>query len=345
MKSFALSFVCLLILSGAVVNVEAAPGDPRFISGVLEWPRAITNEPFVIVRGDDGVLYYIGIATVRRDGIGSGPRMSVLGIEGRSAHEITAVGVGSGVTPEAALAVLQGIRPTVAPPAGSVGVAAPPASPPVSSAASSIAPAAGVTVAPLAAPPVSSPAPPVVAPAAPAAPSAPAAAPTAPASTAPMISGPTAAAPTAVPPAAAPHAAPAHVVPAANGRVAVAPSPTPGVPAVAPAAAPAPAAVAPAVAPAPTAAVVAAPVGLAPLIPVDDRRWTELTGEVEALVGRTLLLKVDGGRVTVDVSGLSANMERLVTPGSKVKVYGVPVEMRFKAMGFIDPDARGTRTR
>jgi hypothetical protein len=77
------------------------------------------------------------------------------------------------------------------------------------------------------------------------------------------------------------------------------------------------------------------------MLPVDDRRWTELTGEVETLVGRTLVLKVDGGRVIVDVSSLSANLERMVAPGSRVKVYGVPVELRFKAMGFIDPDARG----
>jgi hypothetical protein len=85
-------------------------------------------------------------------------------------------------------------------------------------------------------------------------------------------------------------------------------------------------------------------VATAPMVPVDDRRWTELVGEVERFVGRTLILKVDGGRVSVDVSSLSGNLERMVAPGSKVKVYGVPVELRFKAMGFIDPDARG-RTR
>jgi hypothetical protein len=77
------------------------------------------------------------------------------------------------------------------------------------------------------------------------------------------------------------------------------------------------------------------------MLPVDDRRWTEVTGEIEAFVGRTVVLKVDGGRVTVDVSSLSGNLERMVAPGSKVKFYGVPVELRFKAMGFIDPDARG----
>jgi hypothetical protein len=105
-----------------------------------------------------------------------------------------------------------------------------------------------------------------------------------------------------------------------------------------------PAAPVPVALPVPTAA--ASPiVASAPMVPVDDRRWTELTGEVEAFIGRTLILKVDGGRVTVDVSSLSGNLERMVAPGSKVKVYGVPVELRFKAMGFIDPDARGTRGR
>jgi hypothetical protein len=81
----------------------------------------------------------------------------------------------------------------------------------------------------------------------------------------------------------------------------------------------------------------------APMIPVDDRRWTEVTGEIEAFVGRTVVLKVDGGRVTVDVSSLKGNLERVVAPGTTVRFYGVPVELRFKAMGFIDPDARGRR--
>jgi hypothetical protein len=81
------------------------------------------------------------------------------------------------------------------------------------------------------------------------------------------------------------------------------------------------------------------------LVPTDDHRWVELIGEVETLSGRTLVLKVDGGRVSVDLSSLRANLERLVTPGSMVKIYGVPVELRFKAMGFIDPDARARAPR
>lgn len=279
-----LFFACVILIMSPLVAV-AGPGDPRLVNGVLEWPRAVTNEPFVIVRGDDGVLYYIGVAAARRDGaVTAGARVSVLGIEGRSAHEITAVGFGSGATPEAALAQLQG-------------GARPPATPPV--------PSAPVAVAALPAP---------VAPA-----SAPVSTPAAP-----------------VAPSPAPVAAPSTPVMAPPAPMAAPPAPV--------AAAPIPVAPQPAVVPASTAAAAPAPPAIAataPMLPVDDRRWTELTGEVETLVGRTLVLKVDGGRVIVDVSSLSANLERMVAPGSKVKVYGVPVELRFKAMGFIDPDARG----
>lgn len=279
-----LFFACVILIMSPLVAV-AGPGDPRLVNGVLEWPRAVTNEPFVIVRGDDGVLYYIGVAAARRDGaVTAGARVSVLGIEGRSAHEITAVGFGSGATPEAALAQLQGgARPPATPPVPSapVAVAAPPAP---------VAPASA---------PVSTPAAPVA-------------------------------------PSPAPVAAPSTPVMAPPAPMAAPPAPV--------AAAPIPVAPQPAVVPASTAAAAPAPPAIAataPMLPVDDRRWTELTGEVETLVGRTLVLKVDGGRVIVDVSSLSANLERMVAPGSKVKVYGVPVELRFKAMGFIDPDARG----
>jgi len=72
----------------------------------------------------------------------------------------------------------------------------------------------------------------------------------------------------------------------------------------------------------------------------DERRWTEISGVVESLVGRTLVLRSEEGRIAVDVSSLSQNLERMVTPGSTVRVYGVPIEVRFKAMGFFDPGTR-----
>jgi hypothetical protein len=311
MKSVRLVLACITLVATPLIAF-AAPGDPRLVNGVLEWPRTVANESFVIVRGDDGVLYYVGLAATRRDGtLAAGARVSVLGIEGRNAHEITAVGFGSGATTEAALAQLQGARTLVAP-------AAPAAAP---------TPAAPPAAAPAAAP--------VAAPA----PAGPPPAPAGPAAVSPRPATPVAA-PTAH---ATPSLAPAAVAPASG----VSP-PTPAAPAggAAAIAAPAPAAMPPGVVPTAATSPVPAPppiAATAPMVPVDDRRWTEVSGEIEAFVGRTVVLKVDGGRVTVDVSSLSGNLERMVAPGSKVKFYGVPVELRFKAMGFIDPDARGRR--
>ena len=63
----------------------------------------------------------------------------------------------------------------------------------------------------------------------------------------------------------------------------------------------------------------------------------EISGVVESLSGRTLVIRSDEGRVAVDVSSLSVNLDRIVAPGSMVRVYGLPVELRFKAMGVVDP--------
>ena len=240
---------------GLPVAAVAGAGDPRLISGVVEWPPALTNEPFVIVRGNDGVLYYVGVAATRRDGtVSAGSRISVIGLEGRNRHEINAVGIGSGPTGEAALAQL------LAAPAGDV-------------APSSTAKSAAATTQP---------------------------------------SRQAAAQPSAPSP---------GVVPAAQ-------SPKPTIDETASTPAPvARATPSPSIAPAPM------------MIPTDKPRWVELAGEVESVSASTLVLKVDGGRVSVDVSNLRA-VERSLVPGATVKVYGVPVELRFKAMGFIETNAR-----
>ena len=80
MQAFVVLLTVALVLVAHVVAV-AGPGDPRLVNGVLEWPRTVTNEPFLVVRGDDGVLYYVGIAAARRDGpLAGGARVSVLGV-------------------------------------------------------------------------------------------------------------------------------------------------------------------------------------------------------------------------------------------------------------------------
>lgn len=342
MKRARFVLACIMLVATPLIAI-AAPGDPRLVNGVLEWPRTVTNESFVIVRGDDGVLYYVGLVPTRRDGtVTAGARVAVLGIEGRGAHEITAVGFGSGATTEAALAQLQGARSPAA--AAAPAAVAPPAPVPVAAppvVAPAAAPPAAAPVAAPAAPPAPTVAAPIAAPAAPPV-TAPVSQPPAPASPQPAPAAPSATSPKPVSPAPAPPAQATASVAATPAPV-VSPTPVPAAPApvVATPVPPAPGVVPTAVT-TPKAAVAppAAPLS-APMLPVDDRRWTEVTGEIEAFVGRTVVLKVDGGRVTVDVSSLSGNLERMVAPGTKVKFYGVPVELRFKAMGFIDPDARG----
>ena len=288
-----------LLVLGVPLTAGADPGDPRLVSGVLEWPVVATSTPFVIIRGDNGVLYYVSVAAARRAGaVKAGARVSVLGIEGPTAHEIRAVGMGSGPTAEAALADLQAAPapPAVAPaPAGATPVAA--AAPPAAPGPAGAAPA-------------------------------------------PVAATPTTAAPS--PAAITPPTASAAPTPAASA------APTPAAPASEIAAAPKPskpatAATEPAVVPASTTSPTksAAPAATieptAPLVvPSPDQRWVELVGEVERVVGHTLVLKVNGGRVSVDLSGLvGGNAERLFAPGSTVKVYGVPVELKFRAMGFL----------
>ncbi len=296
MSSSRVFAVCAtLLVLGMPLTAGADPGDPRLVSGVLEWPVVATSTPFVIMRGDNGVLYYVSVAAARRAGaVKAGARVSVLGIEGPTAHEIRAVGMGSGPTAEAALADLQ------AAPAPSAVAPAPAGATPVAAAAPPAAPG------PAATPTTAAPSPAAITP------------PTA--STIPVATTPAAsAAPT-------PAAAPAS-------EIAAAPKPSkPATAATEPAAVPAST-----TSPTQSAAPAATIEPTAPLVvPSADQRWVELVGEVERVVGRTLVLKVNGGRVSVDMSGLvGGNAERLFAPGSTVKVYGVPVELKFRAMGFL----------
>src|SRR5215470_19322032 len=111
MKSSRTILVVIVVVLAAHAAAIAGPGDPRLVNGVLEWPRALTNEPFIVVRGDDNVLYYVTIAAARRDAtLTGGARIAVLGLEGRTPHEITALGVGAGDSAASALANLQNAK-------------------------------------------------------------------------------------------------------------------------------------------------------------------------------------------------------------------------------------------
>jgi hypothetical protein len=93
------SLIALTILGLSAGAAGAAPGDPRVLQGTLEWPSTVASEPFMVVRGEDGRLYYADISAAQRrtpEPMTSGSRVAVLGVEGARPHEISALAVGAG---------------------------------------------------------------------------------------------------------------------------------------------------------------------------------------------------------------------------------------------------------
>src|SRR2546422_977246 len=91
--------VALMVVSGFASPAQAAPGDPRLVQGVLEWPAKLTVEPFVVIRADDGRWYYAEVKAAKRFESGplsAGGRGTVLGTEAARPHEIAAIAFRSG---------------------------------------------------------------------------------------------------------------------------------------------------------------------------------------------------------------------------------------------------------
>jgi len=91
-----LAVAVFTLSSGAAV---AAPGEPRVVQGTLEWPAAVASQPFVVIRGDDGRMFYVDIGSAQRRTPGqlaAGSRVAVLGIEGSRHYEIAAIAIGAG---------------------------------------------------------------------------------------------------------------------------------------------------------------------------------------------------------------------------------------------------------
>jgi hypothetical protein len=93
MRSLVLTLASLLLLTEIAA---AAPGDPRLLKGTLEWPATLAMESIAVIRGDDGVLYYVDASTAERLGAPITGRVSVVGIEGMKAQELSAVIIGGG---------------------------------------------------------------------------------------------------------------------------------------------------------------------------------------------------------------------------------------------------------
>jgi hypothetical protein len=112
MKRSFTALVAALACSAGVVH--AAPGDPRIVQGTLEWPPALTAEPFVVIRGEDGRVYYADLSTAQRRGAAGltvGARVAALGVEGNQPHELAALAFGAG---DAATLGLPGAPPPAA---------------------------------------------------------------------------------------------------------------------------------------------------------------------------------------------------------------------------------------
>ena len=319
--------VALMVVFGFASPAQAAPGDPRLVQGVLEWPAKLTVEPFVVIRTDDGRWYYAEVKAAKRFGSGplsAGGRVTVLGTEAARPHEIAAIAFGSGDAAALALALMPHANAAASAPAP-----APAAQPPSSPRTESLA----AKVEPSATPKAEVPTPKIAAKAEPVA-TTPVAAPTPAARPAPAVTTTPVAAP--VPPAPAAPSVLASPPTAASTPAPAKPAPEP--PAVAPSA---PAA--PRVVESPTPAPPAAEKSMAVNEPEpagDGPRWTELRGTVKVIAGNWIVVRTDKGQlVLVDLSTVRGGAASL-RPGAAIALYGTPTEQKFQAMGIVPPDNR-----
>jgi hypothetical protein len=132
MRSLVLS---LAIVALAASSALATPGDPRILQGVLEWPQTLSTEPFIVIRAEDGRMYYTDIAGAQRRSPGpitTGTRVAVLGVEGSRPYEVGALVFGPGDAASLGLTMPPGAVSTpsasIAP--GGAGASGPPAGPP-----------------------------------------------------------------------------------------------------------------------------------------------------------------------------------------------------------------------
>jgi hypothetical protein len=81
------------LLLATFAPAPGAPGDPRIVRGVVEWPTSPEVTPFIVLRGDDGRRYAADVAAAVRGQASpaAGTRVTVAGVEGGRAHEIVAV--------------------------------------------------------------------------------------------------------------------------------------------------------------------------------------------------------------------------------------------------------------
>jgi hypothetical protein len=89
----------LALVAFIVPSALAAPGEPRILQGILEWPPTLSAEPFIVVRGEGGRAYYVDVSAAQRRVPGpvtAGSRVAVLGVEGSRPFEVAGIAFGAG---------------------------------------------------------------------------------------------------------------------------------------------------------------------------------------------------------------------------------------------------------
>jgi hypothetical protein len=90
--TLALGVLLLLATSPAF----AAPGDRLEVHSTVVWPAQLVNEPFLVLRGDDGRAYPLDVAAARRSTlvtVRAGDRLGVIAIEGAAPHVLSAAAI------------------------------------------------------------------------------------------------------------------------------------------------------------------------------------------------------------------------------------------------------------
>ena len=79
----------------AVANaVDAAPGDPRLVSGTIEGPQSTADEHFLVMRLTDGTRVYVDVGAAHvwtTSVLAAGDAISIIAVEGRRAYELNAI--------------------------------------------------------------------------------------------------------------------------------------------------------------------------------------------------------------------------------------------------------------
>ncbi len=93
--------IALMLVALSVAPARGAPGDPRLVDGTLVWPPALGTERVIILRDDDGRVFYGDITSARRLTAGpitAGMRLAFAGVEGAHARLVIATAFGTGIT-------------------------------------------------------------------------------------------------------------------------------------------------------------------------------------------------------------------------------------------------------